>query len=122
MIKSIGNSESTSTNFDRLLSNLTTDSPQAAETPSKKVNKQANDEFQRTFEPKKIEAEITKQLEDVSLEAKFSTDKDTDKLILKIINRDTDEVVRQYPAEVSLKIARIVNSMIENNSIANVRV
>ena len=61
-------------------------------------------------------------MEDDSLIAKFSTDKETEKLILKIINQDTEEVVRQYPPEVSLKIARIVNNMIETNNIADVRI
>lgn len=87
-----------------------------------RVSKQANDEFQSTFDPKKIESEITKLLEDDSLIAQFSTDKETEKLILKILNPDTKEVVRQYPPEVSLKIARMVNSMIESNNIADVRI
>lgn len=122
MIKSIGNSESVNSNFDNLLSNLEKTSTPEVGTKAVKSNKQTTDEFQRTFEPNKIEAEITKQLEDESLIAKFSTDKDTDKLILKIINQDTEEVVRQYPPEVSLKIARIVNNMIKSNNIADVSI
>jgi len=87
-----------------------------------RVEKHNNDEFQSTFDPKKIENEISKLLEDDSLIAQFSTDKETEKLILKILNPDTKEVVRQYPPEVSLKIARMVNKMIESNNIADVRV
>jgi flagellar protein FlaG len=122
MIKSIGNSESVSSNFDNLLSNLEKGKTPEVETKASNTNKQTTDEFQRTFEQVKIEAEITKQLEEDSLIAKFSTDKETDKLILNIINQDTDEVVRQYPPEVSLKIARIVNNMIKSNNTADVSI
>lgn len=123
MIKSIGNSESISSNFDNLMSNLANkNAPTEVNQTTERVSKQANDEFQSTFDPKKIEREITKLLEDDSLIAQFSTDKETEKLILKILNPDTKEVVRQYPPEVSLKIARMVNSMIESNNIADVRI
>jgi flagellar protein FlaG len=123
MIKSIGNSESISSNFDNLMSNLANkNAPTEVNQTTDRVSKQANDEFQSTFDPKKIESEITKLLEDDSLIAQFSTDKETEKLILKILNPDTKEVVRQYPPEVSLKIARMVNSMIESNNIADVRI
>lgn len=123
MIKSIGNSESISSNFDNLMSNLANkNAPTEVSQTTEKVEKQANDEFQKTFDPNKIENEISKLLEDDSLIAQFSTDKETDKLILKIVNPDTKEVVRQYPPEVSLKIARMVNSMIESNNIADVRI
>jgi flagellar protein FlaG len=123
MIKSIGNSESISSNFDNLMSNLANkNAPTEVNQASEKVEKQTNDEFQSTFDPKKIESEISKLLEDDSLIAQFSTDKETEKLILKILDPDTKEVVRQYPPEVSLKIARMVNSMIESNNIADVRI
>ncbi|PKL78252.1 MAG: hypothetical protein CVV25_12230 [Ignavibacteriae bacterium HGW-Ignavibacteriae-4] len=123
MIKSIGNSESISSNFDNLMSNLASkNAPTEVNQTTERVEKQSNDEFQSTFDPKKIENEISKLLEDDSLIAQFSTDKETEKLILKIVNPDTKEVVRQYPPEVSLKIARMVNNMIESNNIADVRI
>ena len=123
MIKSIGNSESISSNFDNLMSNLANKNTQTeVNQTSEKVEKQNNDEFHKTFEPKKIESEISKLLEDDSLIAQFSTDEETEKLILKILNQDTKEVVRQYPPEASLKIARIVSNMIESNNIADVRI
>lgn len=123
MIKSIGNSEAISSSFDNLLSNMNNkDTSYGVSEPDNKVEKNKNDEFVKTFDSNRIESEITKLLEEESLEAKFSTDEETEKLILKIINRDTDEVVRQYPPEVSLKIARMVNNMIETNSIKDARI
>lgn len=123
MIKSIGNSETISYNFDNLMSNLANkNTPTEVNQTTEKLEKQTNDEFQKSFEPRKIEKEISKLLEDDTLIAQFSTDKDTEKLILKILNQDTKEVVRQYPQEIALKIARMVNNMIESNSIADVRI
>ena len=75
MIKSIGNSESISSNFDNLMSNLANkNAPTEINQTSEKVSKQNNDEFQKTFEPSKIESEISKLLEDDSLIAQFSTE------------------------------------------------
>lgn len=105
------------------MSNLANkNTPTEVNRTTEKLEKQNNDEFQKTFEPGKIEKEISKLLEDDTLIAQFSTDKDTEKLILKILNQDTKEVVRQYPQEIALKIARMVNNMIESNSIADVRI
>lgn len=122
MIKSIGNSESINLNFDSILSKLSDKNFSAEDHKNDKVEKQSNDEFKRTFDTNTLENEISKVLDDNSLVAQFSTDKDTDKLILKIINKDTDEVVRQYPPESSLKIARIVDKLIKDNSLADVHI
>ena len=123
MIKSIGNSESINSSFDNLLSNMNNrDLTIEVSKQDNKVEKEKSDEFLKSFDSEKIEAEITKLLEDESLESKFSTDEDTDKLILKIIDKETDEVVRQYPSEETLKIVRIVIIMIENNSLNDARI
>ena len=45
MIKSIGNSESVSSNFDNLLSNLEKGKIQEVEAKAAKTNKQTSDEF-----------------------------------------------------------------------------
>ncbi|TNE35433.1 hypothetical protein EP342_01615 [bacterium] len=122
MIKSIGNSESINLNFDSILSKLSDRNIPIENNKNDRLDKQANDEFKKTFDPSVLENEISKLLDDSTLVAQFSTDKDTDKLILKIINQDTDEVVRQYPPEASLKIARIVDKLIKDNSLADARI
>lgn len=90
--------------------------------PESKVEKKKNDEFIQTIDSNKLESEISKLLEEETLKAKFSIDEDTNKMILTIVDRKTEEVVKQYPPEVSLKIARMVNEMIENNSVKDARV
>ncbi len=123
MIKAIGNSESISSNFDNLLSNMNNkETDYGVSEPENKVEKKKNDEFVQTFDSNKIESKISDLLEEDTLKAKFSIDKDTNKMILTIVDRKTDEVVKQYPPEVSLKIARMVSEMIENNSVTDARV
>ncbi len=44
---------------------------------------------------------------------RFSIDKDTKKIILKIINSKTNEVVQQIPTEVALKLSQFIASTLE---------
>lgn len=123
MIKAIGNSESISSNFDNLLSNMNNkETDYGVSEPNNKVEKKKNDEFVQTFDSNSIESKVSDLLEEDTLKAKFSIDEDTNKMILTIVDRKTDEVVKQYPPEVSLKIARMVSEMIENNSVTDARV
>lgn len=123
MIKAIGNSESISSSFDNLLSNMNNKETNfGVSEPESKVEKKKNDEFVQTIDSNKLESEISKLLEEDTLKAKFSIDEDTNKMILTIVDRKTEEVVKQYPPEVSLKIARMVSEMIENNSVTDARV
>lgn len=52
----------------------------------------------------------------------FSKDEDTEKLILKVIDSETKEVIHQYPADVSLQIAKIVSENLEPGIITNAKV
>lgn len=49
----------------------------------------------------------------------FSVDKPTKKMIMKVIDKETNEIVRQYPPEISLKIARIIADTMGNGQFAN---
>ncbi|MBI3259558.1 MAG: flagellar protein FlaG [Ignavibacteriae bacterium] len=44
---------------------------------------------------------------------RFSIDKETKKIILKIINSKTNEVVQQIPTEVALKLSQFIASTLE---------
>lgn len=67
---------------------------------------------------KKLEAII----DDPNLMIKFTLDDITKKLIFKLINVDTKEVVQQIPPEVALKIARFIASMLDNQNVANAKI
>jgi len=68
-------------------------------------------------------SKLSKQLQSMignsDMEIKFSIDKDTKKMIIKVINKKTNEVVQQYPPDIALKIARIVSSAIKGGSITD---
>ncbi|RVU30252.1 MULTISPECIES: flagellar protein FlaG [Neptunomonas] len=42
----------------------------------------------------------------------FSVDKDTDNLIVKVMDTQTEEVIRQFPSEETLKLAKHIEGML----------
>lgn len=70
----------------------------------------------------KLAEKLKPLLEEQNLSIEFAQDFDTKKMIMKIINNETDEVIKQLPPEVSLKIARIVSSQLENGSVTNAKI
>lgn len=123
MIKSIENASSSEMNLDSFLFKLKEQDVSTNQAKKgNKTHKQSTDEFKKGFDIRDMESKVSELLEDNSLIAKFSTDKETEKLILKLIDKETGEVVRQYPPEITLKIARMVNNIIENDNLENVRI
>jgi uncharacterized FlaG/YvyC family protein len=58
---------------------------------------------------------------DSDLAVEFSFDKDTKKMIMKLVNSKTKEVVQQYPPDIALKIARIVANSLETGNVTNAK-
>ncbi len=54
-----------------------------------------------------------------NLYLQFTKDVESQKMVIKIINDETKEVIRQIPPEVALKIARIIT---EQGQLANARI
>ncbi len=52
---------------------------------------------------------------------KFSIDKTTKKMILKLIDSETKEVLQQFPPDIALKIARIVANQLEKGNVTNAK-
>lgn len=69
-----------------------------------------------------IAEKLQSVLKDNDLTLEFSKDKDTNSMILKIIDTSTKEVIRQLPPELTLKIAKIVANMMSTGSVTNARV
>jgi uncharacterized FlaG/YvyC family protein len=69
-----------------------------------------------------INKKISDSLNNDDLDVQFSLDHDTKKMILRIVNNKTDEVVHQYPPEVSLKIARMVANTLETGQVTNAKI
>jgi flagellar protein FlaG len=73
----------------------------------------ATDEQSKNVDYSKL-AEIVRTTigsENVSIE--FTKDKETDRMIMQIIDTKTDEIIRQFPPEITLKIAKIVAKLLE---------
>ncbi|WP_457678621.1 flagellar protein FlaG [Thermovibrio sp.] len=66
------------------------------------------------FSPEKIE-EILKELKEkfnfLNTQLKVEIDKETDTIVVKVIDTKTNKVVRQIPPEYVLKIARYLNEI-----------
>ncbi len=52
----------------------------------------------------------------------FAVDEETKKMIIKVIDNKTNEVISQYPSDVSLKIARFVASTLDSGNVTNARI
>ncbi len=61
-------------------------------------------------------------IEDTNVFLEFKIDKDTNQMVLRLIDNETKEVVQQYPTELALKIARIISQISGSGSIANAKV
>jgi len=94
-------------NFNNFVNNI---SQQEIKEPSKKIDYD------------KIARRLQEIIADDSLMVQFTRDEDTKKMIFKLINTETKEVVQQIPPEVALKIARYVASTLEDKNVANAKV
>lgn len=63
-------------------------------------------------EVERIVRDVNDQLQAMHTELNFSVDKETEKLVLKIINSKTHEVIRQIPAEEALRIAARLSKLL----------
>lgn len=80
---------------------------------SDKFQKVSYDEFQK---------KIQSTLEESNITIEFSKDNEHNRMIIKLINASTKEVVRQIPSEVSLKIARIISQSFGSGQIADAKI
>jgi len=94
-------------NFSNFVKNI---SQQDIKEPNKKVDYD------------KIARRLQEIIADESLMVQFTRDDVTKKMIFKLINTKTKEVVQQIPPEVALKIARYVASTLEDKNVANAKV
>ncbi|MBI5473873.1 MAG: flagellar protein FlaG [Ignavibacteriae bacterium] len=68
----------------------------------------------------KVVNEINENLQAMHTELNFSVDKETDTMVLKIVNSKTQEVIRQIPAEDALRIAsrltKLLGILVDENA------
>ncbi len=57
-----------------------------------------------------------------NLSIEFSIDNDTQKMVVKFLDSETDEVIQQFPPEVTLKITKIIAEHFGVGQITNTKV
>lgn len=68
-------------------------------------------------------AEKIKELVGVkNIDVKFDRDTDTKIMIMKFVNSDTKDVLKQFPAEVSIKIAKMIAQLTNHGAITDAKV
>ncbi len=94
---------------------------EAGGSPSEKMNGTSESEYSRP-NYKELAAMLQKFLGETDKTIEFSIDEETKKLVMKVIDNKTQEVIQQLPPEVTLKIARIVASTLGNGKLTNAKV
>ncbi|MCB4204794.1 flagellar protein FlaG [Deferribacterales bacterium Es71-Z0220] len=56
--------------------------------------------------------DLNKTLQNLNIKRQFVVDKEVDKVIVKVIDSDEKEVIRQIPSEEALKLSKNVREMI----------
>lgn len=69
-----------------------------------------------------IQRELSDTLKDDNVSLEFSIDDETNKRVIKFIDVETEEIVKQFPPEVSLKIAKLVSKYKDQGFIINAKV
>ncbi len=92
------------------------------ENKNKPVKDNQQNEGQKKIDFDELAKNIKGLLGNDDLSIEFSRDKELNKLILKIIDKKTEELIKQFPPEITLKIARIVASTFGSGQVTNVKV
>jgi len=78
-----------------------------------KGKKVSYEEFQRKLQD---------SLKESNLMIEFSKDNELNKMIIKMVDTDTKEIIRQIPPDVALKVARIVSQTFGTGQIADAKI
>lgn len=71
---------------------------------------------------REISQKLESMLDEDNRSIQFSLDKESKKMIMKVIDSETNEVIQQFPPEISLKIARIVAASMDNFRVTNAKI
>lgn len=52
----------------------------------------------------------------------FVMEEESKEMVMRVVDENTKEVIRQYPSEITLKIAKIVNETLGQGQITNVKI
>lgn len=117
------------TDFEIDNSNKPKNNEQVAASKSNELNTGENlqKSTQKEEKGKKVSYEefqkkLQETLKDSNLMIEFSKDRELNKMIIKMVDTNTKEIVRQIPPDVALKIARIVTQTFGTGQIADAKI
>jgi len=100
--------------------NLTKSAEYSVSSNAQNVNKENSNKNRVSFE--EFQKKLQDALKENNLSLEFSKDQELNKMIIKIVNSETKEIIRQIPPDVALKIARIVSAELRIGQIADVKI
>jgi len=100
--------------------NLTKSAEYSVSSNTQNVNKDNLNKNRVSFE--EFQKKLQDALKENNLSLEFSKDQELNKMIIKIVNSETKEIIRQIPPDVALKIARIVSAELGTGQIADVKI
>ncbi len=85
--------------------------------------KQKEDSNPQVSDFSELAEKLQRNFGDENVAFEITIDKETSKMILKLVDTKTDEVIRQFPPEITLKIARMIAAYENSNGqLANAKV
>jgi len=100
--------------------NLTKSAEYSVSSNTQNLNKDNLNKNRVSFE--EFQKKLQDALKENNLSLEFSKDQELNKMIIKIVNSETKEIIRQIPPDVALKIARIVSAELGTGQIADVKI
>lgn len=85
-------------------------------TDNKYVKEKDSKNPSKTVDFTQLAKKLESIINDNETTVEFSVDKDTKKMIFKLLDKNSKEVIHQYPPEVSLKIARMVSQEMDQDA------
>ena len=99
-------------------SNATTVATTRTKTTDDKAKQLAQDAQHSREAVEQLVSRISKQIRIDGRSLSFKVDHDLGKTVVKVIDKETDEVIRQIPSEELIKIAQTISALTEQNGIS----
>jgi flagellar protein FlaG len=75
------------------------------------LQERAPEQRQKNIQPEELLNKIKELTENGVYSVRFENDNELNKLVVKVVDRETDEVIRQIPAEELLDLTRRLNDL-----------
>ena len=69
-----------------------------------------------------LSEKIQNLIDEDNLDVKFDKDKDTNIMVMKFVDKETKDTVKQFPPEITIKVAKMVAFLTANGAIADATV